>query len=477
MSKLICTLCDGTDLIKQEGVFVCQTCGVKYSVEDAKRIMKGEQPKASASSGKEQGEVEVKSVTETVSTIIAKNFRCNGCGTSLKIPQNQRGIVKCPACKNESILDGLVKNAEIAAKENINSGISLSATADLLHDKLVNILSNSQYAPLDVFEKTEVIKEERFCIPAFCFHCTGTKSFTYEKGVDKKHVYTDSDGKRQTETSTEWHPVSSSASVTTTLFAPGEKQLAPQIEELYMELDQDQLVRQLVDIEELEFPADVETYIYNYSPIISFDKYVKPVVEKQLLDKANSTLPKYDVRNAQSGGNNIQHTVKRVFLGLYCVIYKYDETEYKMWATGDGNKISFDSPPHDAKYKSEFDRHKSELTNKQNELKAIPSNKTGWLVFGVIVGVIIGLIGLLNQDLIEYRTIMLVIAGILIIVCAVSIPSAVKKSKQYEEQRSAANRNISDAQKILSDYEALQPASKKRFKEHQKRLKGIYERG
>lgn len=39
MRKLTCEMCGGTDLIKQDGVFVCQTCGTKYSVEEAKKMM------------------------------------------------------------------------------------------------------------------------------------------------------------------------------------------------------------------------------------------------------------------------------------------------------------------------------------------------------------------------------------------------------------------------------------------------------
>jgi hypothetical protein len=39
MKKMVCEMCGGSDLVKQEGVFVCQSCGSKYSVEDAKRMM------------------------------------------------------------------------------------------------------------------------------------------------------------------------------------------------------------------------------------------------------------------------------------------------------------------------------------------------------------------------------------------------------------------------------------------------------
>ncbi|MBQ4618141.1 MAG: TFIIB-type zinc finger domain-containing protein [Clostridia bacterium] len=39
MKALTCEMCSGTDLIKQDGMYVCQHCGMKYSVEDAKRMM------------------------------------------------------------------------------------------------------------------------------------------------------------------------------------------------------------------------------------------------------------------------------------------------------------------------------------------------------------------------------------------------------------------------------------------------------
>ena len=39
MKQLTCEMCGGTDLMKQDGAFVCQNCGMKYSVEEAKRMM------------------------------------------------------------------------------------------------------------------------------------------------------------------------------------------------------------------------------------------------------------------------------------------------------------------------------------------------------------------------------------------------------------------------------------------------------
>ena len=39
MKQLVCEMCGGHDLVKQDGIFVCQNCGTKYSVEEAKKMM------------------------------------------------------------------------------------------------------------------------------------------------------------------------------------------------------------------------------------------------------------------------------------------------------------------------------------------------------------------------------------------------------------------------------------------------------
>jgi hypothetical protein len=39
MKALVCEMCGSGDLVKQEGVFVCQNCGTKYSVEEARKMM------------------------------------------------------------------------------------------------------------------------------------------------------------------------------------------------------------------------------------------------------------------------------------------------------------------------------------------------------------------------------------------------------------------------------------------------------
>ena len=38
MKALTCEMCGSTNLLKDNGVFVCQSCGTKYSVEEAKKM-------------------------------------------------------------------------------------------------------------------------------------------------------------------------------------------------------------------------------------------------------------------------------------------------------------------------------------------------------------------------------------------------------------------------------------------------------
>lgn len=39
MKKLTCEMCNSNDLVKENGFFVCQHCGTKYSVEEARKMM------------------------------------------------------------------------------------------------------------------------------------------------------------------------------------------------------------------------------------------------------------------------------------------------------------------------------------------------------------------------------------------------------------------------------------------------------
>ncbi len=39
MKALVCEMCGSQDLIRQDGLYVCQSCGTKYTPDDAKKLM------------------------------------------------------------------------------------------------------------------------------------------------------------------------------------------------------------------------------------------------------------------------------------------------------------------------------------------------------------------------------------------------------------------------------------------------------
>lgn len=61
MKQLTCEMCGSTDLMKDGGVFVCQTCGCKYSIEEARKMMV-------------EGTVEVQGVVQVANTAQISNL-------------------------------------------------------------------------------------------------------------------------------------------------------------------------------------------------------------------------------------------------------------------------------------------------------------------------------------------------------------------------------------------------------------------
>ena len=329
-------------------------------------------------------------VPTPATTIVAKNFRCNGCGASLEFPKNAAGHVKCTFCGNDCVLDGIITNAEIAAKENINSGVPLTATPSMLHSKLVSLLSESPYIPLDVFDKVEVVREERYCVAAYQFFCNGSASFTcqvgniervqeqsYEKGFLDDATY----HVISTKNVTKWSPMSSTVSCTGTVFASGNKNLATPIQRLYSKYDPSRLLDMLVDIEELNFPADVVSYGYNLPEPAAFNEFAMPVVERILQKNAQKSLEnKSYIKDFSLGGNNITKETVRVFLGLYRIVFIYEGQEYSMWATGDARHAWLEGFPIDPLRMKVYEE-KWEKANESLGKVVLP----GWTRFVIIM--------------------------------------------------------------------------------------------
>ncbi len=412
----------------------CDGCGTPTGISAAGSVAAAPQPEA---------------VAIPASTVVAKSFTCNGCGAPLQIPQNAKGTVVCSSCKNECVLEGVIKNAEMAAKENINSGVALSANQKKLHDKLVEALCSLKSAPLDIFNKVEVIREERYCVPAYCFYCNGTASYTYEiakwtthkTAVDRGNIT-----QVEKEQIKDYTPMSGTAAVTATRFSSANREFAQQIESLYLNADPDLLV----DYEYLSYPSDVTTCDSNLPQAASFNTYVKTNVEELLSRDAENGLAGKDYRSLQMGGSRIdkEETI-RVFLGMYRIIYKYMGKEYSIWLTGDGERWCYDTAPVDQQRQQTIDAKSKEVEN-------IPENKSNaWPVILIILGVIFAA----------------ATGGVALIATVLGIVFLIKNNKSNNQTTYVR----STAERELRELQAQWQGAIIQFNEDKKVLNGIYD--
>ena len=40
MKQIVCEMCGGTNFLKESGLFICCECGIKYSVQEAKALLR-----------------------------------------------------------------------------------------------------------------------------------------------------------------------------------------------------------------------------------------------------------------------------------------------------------------------------------------------------------------------------------------------------------------------------------------------------
>jgi hypothetical protein len=230
--------------------------------------------------------------------------------------------------------------------------------------------------------------------------------------------------------------------------------MASQIESLYTYFP-----KKLIDVEELDFPADVETLNSDLPQSEAFNDYAVPRIEAALKKKAEETIAKQTTTGLTLGGANIQKEVVRVFLGLYRVVYKYDGKDYSLWAAGDGEKILCDELPVDSERQKVLDE-------KQQAKNSVPEAKTGLLNFFKVVCIIIAALfalgGLTSGEGLYW--------GVAVVSGALAITFGVLRSKK----RNVRTAKQAVAQKEIDAFQAEVTGAAQRFKEQKKALPGIY---
>jgi hypothetical protein len=406
--------------------------------------------------------------TATTAGARSTSFKCggsggDGCGAPLEIPKNSKGRVVCQYCGRDNVIEGITKNAEMAKKEDINSGIPLFAPAAVLHRRIVAFLTESPSMPIDVLQEGEVVREEHHCVPAYLYYCEGRAEYSYEIGNQRERQRAVQSGDSivyRTEQYIEWSHMSGSSSASSTVFTAGNRETVQQVQKLYMLLSPGALI----DYDELDFPHDVITYDYNLPQAAAFNEYVKPYMASVLQKRSQEALKGKQTRNLSMNGDpNIKREgdITRVFLGLYRLVFKYRDKEYSIWVTGDGARAYHEGMP--------IDQSRAEALSRKHQAfeaakSAVPLPKTGLWSFLIALSIIGGLILAFG---VWFPLILIGIAGWIV--------SGIKR-KNVKKPYDNRIREITDNyNKDVAAFNAEVQNAIARFKSAKQPLRGVYE--
>lgn len=393
-------------------------------------------------------------------SVSVTSLKCTNCGAPLNPPGGALKRVICSFCNTENIIRGTERNLEILNKENIMGGLQFELNAPAIHKLIVSLLGKSECPPLDVFDQSIVRKVNKIVVPAYWFdNCTGQGTVQYDKAVEREYqeIVGRGDSMRTVDrTRKEWFPMSLAVSDTTDFIISGNKQYTDPLHMLYLSKQNPDII----DIELLEYPPNAIALRYDLPDAVAFNQYVKPIMEKTILAKAESLLSNVEKQNFQLIGTSIQKgEVRRISIGIYEVELDYKGNIYKLYFSNNGDNSVFDSLPVDFSRRDMLFQKSEAIRKFSSPLKTL---------FGglAIAGMLIGLVMFLPQ-LKKDPNVINIILGILLI--AGGIVAAVfyfRKRKEFIAQKRA----------MQAEYDGLQQqfeVAKQRFYANKIALKGV----
>lgn len=179
MKQLTCEMCGSTDLMKQDGVFICQTCGCKYSIEEAKKMFT-----------EIEGKVEIDHTTEIENLLIrAQQFMDQNdlnnalkyCNRVLDLASDEVNAVR--------IIDAISNEKNRQEKQKANTVKIIKNVIDP-NVAFENFLRSIRYAPditPDIYKEIEVISVTNGYYPFEIidkqFNCTYEGVACYRKQI------------------------------------------------------------------------------------------------------------------------------------------------------------------------------------------------------------------------------------------------------------------------------------------------------
>ncbi len=389
------------------------------------------------------------------------DYKCNNCGAPLVVPRNARKVT-CPYCYTECLIEGNISNNEILNKENIAGGLVHSLEDSSIQRAIINIVSQSECAPLDLLDNMQVTSVKRLAIPAFWFdNVDGTGTYTYERGIDREVQEVRGSGDNLhtvTKTVTEWTPQSFAVNASYDFVVSGNKEFETIFNALYINSENPDVT----DIEEMQFGPDVQILPFNQPDGAAFNKHVKPYMQELLTQRAYQQLPsdgKY--RNVSAGGVSVRKDAsKRILVGLYQIIYIYAGQTYTIYLSHDGTRNCYDKLPVDQGRLAQIEAKKQEIAG----LKPGTGLFKALSLVGFILGGILLLSGLVTRA--DSKAV-LIIFGVLLL--GGGVVATIFKSKKQKNFNAVVAGKQQEIQQILDQF----TAARARFESSGRQLIGL----
>ena len=381
--------------------------------------------------------------------IEVNSLNCNGCGAPLDPPKGAMRRIKCPYCGVENIIKGAETNREILNKENIMGGLQFEMNDPRIHKMVVEMLSMATCPPADVYEACEIKSVNRIIVPAYWFdNCTAMGTAQYEKGVERQYSEVVGSGENmhsETRYRTEWYPMSAAVSAGNDFVVSGNKQYNDIFRVLYANVHSPEMI----DIEQLDYPADCAALDYDLPDAVAFNQTVKGMMENEINEKARTSVGNSNVRNLRVDGISVQRgDVRRVSVGIYEIVVGYKGTDYYLYLSNNGGSYAYGNLPND-------NDRQAAIEERRQAIKAANTTKRMVLMISLIVLVILGIVTLIF------------LVGIVFLIAA--IPVGIFYYPVEKEYRETKKRLEEEIRAISGEF----PVIKQNFINNRVALKGV----
>lgn len=357
------------------------------------------------------------------------HLKCSSCGAPLSLPEGAlKNRIKCSFCGVENF---------IIDEDVIAGGMNFDLSDPDIHRRVLDVISDTKYAPYDIFTESSIKKINKLIVPAYLFvSLTGIGTVTYEKGIAREYSYYDDDGHENTNTVYDWHAMSAAVSDTRDYLVAGNKNFS----ELFRIMFGENRAPEILKAEQLKFPKDCTEIKFDLTEGDVYGKELKALVDKTIDEKGRASIEEGHTRKVKVDGITIQKgEVRKISVAIYEVILEYKGIEYKVLLSNDEKATFAENIPLDSEIQA-FVEEKKAIYEEADKKVSVGLLALIIVLFVLGVMTLLALIGI----------VFIIIAIILLVV--IYIPKAKESNAKFEEYKKAEGEYLDKYVKAKKDF-------------------------